>query len=208
MNNTYSKVWRIHKIPKSMHLSHGLSLLTTDIPISLANSSYRWQASRVSCGRYRICCLLVKGGRLMRFISLLEGEDEGSRKVFIQFLCHCCSMEAMRSTSKCLAKSLWRSSSLCHVSSSFCFFHASSSNLFRSAIFRLFVGLALEAFLFFLLSKQGFCLSTSSHQLSLIRLIIGVREVSDQDGIEGHSGRISGLKVYNEKILKPESDDN
>jgi len=74
--------------------------------------------------------------------------------------------------------------------------------------FHLFVGLALEAFLFFLLSKQGFCLSTSSCQLSLVKLIIGVREVSDQGGIEGHGGRISGLKVCNEKILKPESGDN
>jgi len=68
--------------------------------------------------------------------------------------------------------------------------------------------LALEAFLFFLLLKQGFRLSTSSSQLSLVRLIIGVREVSNRGGIEGHGGEISGLKVHNEKILKPESGDN
>jgi len=69
------------------------------------------------------------------------------------------------------------------------------------------VGLALKAFLFFLLLKQGFCLSTSSRQLSLVRLIIGVREVSDRGGIEGHGGIFSGLKVRNEKILKLELGD-
>ena len=41
-NNTYSKVWGIHKIPKSVHLSHGLPPPTTDVPISLANSLRRW----------------------------------------------------------------------------------------------------------------------------------------------------------------------
>jgi len=69
------------------------------------------------------------------------------------------------------------------------------------------VGLVLKVFLFFLLSKQGSRLSTSSRQLSLIRLIIRVREVSDRDRIEGHGGRFSGLKVRNEKILKPELGD-
>jgi len=125
----------MHKIPKSVHLSHGLPPLTTDVPISLANSSHHWQASRVSCGRYWIRCLLVKGGRSMRFISSSEGGDEGGRKVFIQFLCRCCSMAVMQSASKCSAKSLWRSSSLHLVSSSFCFFHTSSSSFFCSAIF-------------------------------------------------------------------------
>jgi len=47
----------------------------------------------------------------------------------------------------------------------------------------------------------------SSCQLSLVRLIIEVREVSDQDGIEEHGDRFSGLKVRNKKILKPESGD-
>ena len=135
MNDTYGKVWGIHKIPKSAHLSHRLSPPTTDIPISLANSSCRWRDSRVSCGRYQTCCLLVRGRRSMRFISSLEGGDEDGRKVFIQFLRRCCSMAATRSASKRLAKSLWQSSSLHLVSSSSCFFHASSSSLFCSAIF-------------------------------------------------------------------------
>jgi len=42
LNDTYSKVWGIHKISKSMYLTHGLPPLTTDIPISLTNSSRRW----------------------------------------------------------------------------------------------------------------------------------------------------------------------
>ena len=134
-NNTYSKVWGIHKIPKSAHLSHRLPLPTTDVPIFLANSSRHWQASGVSCGRYQTHCLLVRGRRSIRFISSSEGGDKGGKKVFIQFLCCYCSMAAIWSTSKCLAKSLWRSSFLHYVSSSSCFFHASSSSLFRSAIF-------------------------------------------------------------------------
>jgi len=48
----------------------------------------------------------------------------------------------------------------------------------------------------------------SSRQLSLVRLVIGVREVSNRGGIEEHGSTISGLKVRNEKILKPESGDN
>ena len=148
MNNTYGKVWGIHKIPKSVHLSHGLPPPTTDILISLANSSHRWQASGVSCGRYRTRCLLVRGGRSIKFISSSEGGDEGGRKVFIQFLHRCCSMAATRSISKCLARSL--------------------------AIF-----FSPPCLFLFLLSKQGFRLSTSSHQPSLVRLVIGVRKVSD-----------------------------
>jgi len=128
-------------------------------------------------------------------ISSSKGGDEGNRKVFIQFLCHCCSMAATRSTSKRLARSLWQSSSLRHVSSSACFFHASSFSLFC-----LFVGLALAMFLLFLLSKQGFCLSTSSYQPSLVELVIRVRKVSNQGGIEGHGGKISRLKVHNGKL--------
>jgi len=42
----------------------------------------------------------------------------------------------------------------------------------------------------------------SSCQLSLIRLVIGVRKVSNQGGIEGHGGTISELKVHNEKFFK------
>ena len=71
----------------------------------------------------------------MRFISSSEGGDEGGRKVFIQFLHCCCSTAATRSVSKCSAKSLWRSSSLCFVSFSSCFFRAFSSSLFCSAVF-------------------------------------------------------------------------
>ena len=49
--NAYSKFWEIQNILKSMHLSHGLPPPTTDVPISFANSSYRWQASRVFLGK-------------------------------------------------------------------------------------------------------------------------------------------------------------
>jgi len=66
--------------------------------------------------------------------------------------------------------------------------------------FRLFAGLALEAFLLFLLSKQGFHLSMSSRQPSLVRLVIRVRKVRVQGEIEGHGGKISGLKVRNRKL--------
>ena len=118
-----------------MHLSYGLPPPTTDVPISLANFSRRWQASRVSCGKYRTRCLLVRGRRSIKFIFSSEGGDEGGRKVFIQFLRRCCSTAATRSTSKCLARSLWRSSSLYCISSSSCFLHTSSSSLFCSAIF-------------------------------------------------------------------------
>ena len=135
MNNTYGKVWGIHKIPKSAHLSHGLPPPTTDVPISLANSSRCWRASRFSCNRYQTHCLLVRGERLIKFISSSEGGDEGSRKVFNQFLCRCCSTPVTWSASKRLARSLWRSSSLCRVSFSTCFFRASSSSLFCSTIF-------------------------------------------------------------------------
>ena len=128
-------VWGIHKIPKSAHLSHGLPLPTTDISISLANSSRRWRASGVSYGRYWTRCLLVRGRRSIRFISSLEERDKGGRKAFIQFLCCCCSTAATQSASKRWAKSLWRSSSLYLVSSSSCFFCTSSSSLFCSAIF-------------------------------------------------------------------------
>ena len=51
-NDTYGKDWGIHKIPKSVHLSHRLPPPITGIPISLANSLHRWRASGVSCGRY------------------------------------------------------------------------------------------------------------------------------------------------------------
>ena len=93
-NNTYGKVWGIHKIPKSTHLSHRLFPPMTDVPISLANSLHCWQASRVSCSRYWTCYLLVRGRRSIRFISLSEGGDESGKKVFIQFLHHCCSTAA------------------------------------------------------------------------------------------------------------------
>ena len=92
-NNTYSKFWGTQSILKSTYLSHRLPPPTMDIPISLANSSHHWQASRVSFGRYQTCCLLVRGGRSMRFISLLEGV-EGSKKIFAQFFRCCCSMAA------------------------------------------------------------------------------------------------------------------
>ena len=135
MNDTYGKVWGIHKILKSMHLSHRLPPPTTDVPISLANSSCHWRASGVSCSRYRTCCLLVRGGRSIKFTSSSKGGEEGSRKAFIQFLRRCCSTAVTQSTSKCLARFLWRSSSFRYISSSSCFFCASSSNLFCSAIF-------------------------------------------------------------------------
>ena len=63
--------------------------------------------------------------------------------------------------------------------------------LFLLHYFCLFSGLVLKAFLLFLLSKQGFCLSMSSCQLSLVKLIIRVREVSDRGRLEGHGGRFS-----------------
>jgi len=63
---------------------------------------------------------------------------------------------------------------------------------FLLCYFCLFLGLALKAFLFFLLSKQGFRLCVSSGQLSLVKLIIGIREVSNRGRLEGHGGRISG----------------
>jgi len=65
---------------------------------------------------------------------------------------------------------------------------------FLLCYFCLFLGLALKAFLFFLLSKQGFHLCASSGQLSLVKLIIRVREVSNQGRLKGHGGRISGEK--------------
>jgi len=55
-------------------------------------------------------------------------------------------------------------------------------------------------FLLFLLSKQGFGLSTSFCQSSLVRLIIGVKKVGDRGGIEEHGSKISGLKVRNGKL--------
>jgi len=62
------------------------------------------------------------------------------------------------------------------------------------------VGLALKTFFLFLLSKQGFCLSMSSRQPSLIGLVIGVKKVSDPSEIKGHGGKISRLKVRNRKL--------
>ena len=64
----------------------GLSPPITATPISFANSSHCWWASGVSLGKYQTHCLLVRGGRLIRFISLLEGGFERGKKVLDQFL--------------------------------------------------------------------------------------------------------------------------
>ena len=74
---TYSKFWEIQSIPKSTHHLHGFPPLTADTPISFANSSYRWHASRVSWGKYRIHCLLVRDRSSIKFMSLSEGGLEG-----------------------------------------------------------------------------------------------------------------------------------
>ena len=121
-----------------MHLSYRLPLLTAVTPISLANSWRCWQDSEVSWGKYRMCCLLVRGERSIKFISLSEGGFDGGKKVLVQFLHCCCFTVAMQSTSRQWARSLWHSSSLHYDSSSSCFLYASFSNLFHSAIFASF----------------------------------------------------------------------
>ena len=81
LNDTYGKFWGMQSISKSAHLLHRLSPPTADTPISLVNSSWCWQASGVSFSRYWTCCLLVRGRRLIKFISS-SGGVEGSKKVF------------------------------------------------------------------------------------------------------------------------------
>ena len=127
----------MHKIPKSAHLSHRLPPLKANVSISLANFSHCWQACRVSCSRYRTRCFLVRGGRLIRFISSSEEGVVRGRKVLVQFLRHCFLTVATRSALKRWASFLWHSSSLLCASASF-FFHASSSNHFCSTIFASF----------------------------------------------------------------------
>ena len=118
----YGKFWGIQSIPKSAHLSHGLSPPTAGTPISFANSSCHWHASGVSWGKYWIHCLLVRGGRSIKFMSSSEGGLEG-KKVFVQFLRRCCSTAATWSAFNRCARSLWRSFSFLRVSFSSAFQH-------------------------------------------------------------------------------------
>ena len=104
-NDTYGKFWGMQSIPKSTHLLHRLPPPTTNTPISLANSSRRWQASGISFSRYWTYFLLVRDRRLIRFISS-SGGVEGGKKVFTQFFQCCCSTAATWSASRWWARSL------------------------------------------------------------------------------------------------------
>ena len=184
---THSKFWGMHRILKSAHLSHRLPPPTTNIPISLVNSLRRWQASRVSCGRYWTCCLLVRGRRSIRFISLSEGEVVGSKKVLVQFLQCCFSIAATWLALRQWASSLWCSSSLLCASSS-TFLHTSFSNLLHSTNFASFQAWCLRC------SFASCCQSRVSVSACLlansasITLIIGVGKVGR---VEGHGSRVS-----------------
>jgi len=146
-----------------MHLSHRFPPPTADTPITFANSSCRWRASRVPWGKYQIHCLLVRGGRSIKFRFSSEGGLEG-KKVFVQFLHCCCSMAATQSASNRCARSFWRSSSFLCVSFSSTFLCTSSSSArLLSSSSSLLFSAALVSFLTF---RSARCCSSSSWSLA------------------------------------------